>query len=72
MTKSIYQEEYKEITKKLKKARIETGLTQGEVSKILKKPQSYISKIETGDQRIDIVELKLFAKIYNKTLNYFI
>ncbi|MBI5306663.1 helix-turn-helix domain-containing protein, partial [Candidatus Wolfebacteria bacterium] len=38
----------------------------------LKKPQSYISKVETGEQRIDVIELKLFADLYKKDLNFFI
>jgi len=70
--KSIYSEEYKSIINKLKKARLEIGLTQKEVSKILNKPQSYISKIENGERRLDILELMELAEIYKKDLIYFI
>ena len=72
MTKAIYLKEYKEIADKLKKARIEAGLTQKDVSEKIGKPQSYISKAESAEQRIDIVELKLFAKLYKKEINYFL
>lgn len=72
MTKAIYQNEYKQIAEKLKKARIEAGLTQKDVSEKIGKPQSYISKAESAEQRIDIVELKLFADLYKKPINYFI
>ena len=34
--------------------------------------QSFISKIEAGQRRIDVVQLKEFAKIYKKSLDYFI
>ena len=72
MTKTIHTEEYKKISAKLKKARIDVGLTQLDVSQKLNKPQSYISKAENGEQRIDILELKMFAKLYNKDIKYFL
>lgn len=72
MTKSIRTKEYSIFIKNLHKARKEVGLSQVEVAKKLKRPQSYISKCEAGEQRIDIVELIKFAKIYMKSLNYFI
>lgn len=57
---------------KLRSARLEAGLTQVEASKKLKKPQSYLSKIERGERKIEAIELGDFAKIYNKDINYFI
>jgi transcriptional regulator with XRE-family HTH domain len=36
--------------------RREKGLTQAEVAKRLGKPQSYVSKYETGERRLDVVE----------------
>jgi len=72
MTKAIYLKEYKQIAEKLKKARIESGLTQEVVAGKINKPQSYISKVEQGEQRIDIIELQHFASLYKKDINYFI
>ncbi len=72
MPKSIYTKEYKNVIKKLKKARIDVGLKQSDVARKLKKPQSYISKIERGERRIDIAELKELAEIYKKDITYFI
>ena len=72
MTKSIYTKEYKKVIKRLKKARLGVGLKQIEVAKKLGKPQSYISKIERGERRIDITELKRIADIYKKSISYFI
>ena len=72
MTKAIYLKEYKQIAEKLKQARILVGLTQKEVAKKLNKPQSYISKVEQGEQRIDVIELQHFANLYKKNLNYFL
>ena len=72
MVKTIHTEEYRKVTESLKKARIEAGLTQGEAAKKSGKPQSYISKVENGKQRIDVVELKELAKLYGKKTSYFI
>jgi transcriptional regulator with XRE-family HTH domain len=71
MAKSIYTAEYQKVLKKLKEARNESGFTQVEISQKLKKPQSYISKIERGERRIDVAELSILAKFYKKSLNYF-
>ncbi len=53
-------------------ARRQAGLTQIEVAKKLRRPQSFISKMEVGDFRrprfVDIVRL---ARIYGKPLAYF-
>jgi len=72
MTKTIYSKEHKFLIQQLKKARIEAGFDQEQVAKLLGKTQSYISKIETGQRRIDVVQLKEFAKIYNKKTSYFL
>lgn len=72
MGKSIRTKEYQSFAEKLKKARVQVGLTQVQVSKKLKRPQSYISKAEAGEQRLDIVELGKFARLYKKNLDYFI
>ena len=72
MSKSIYSEEYKSIIKRLKIARVEAGLKQGDVASRLNKPQSYISKIERGERRVDAAELKELAIILKKDVNYFL
>jgi len=72
MANSIYLKEYKKVIERLKKARQESGLKQIEVAEKLGKPQSYISKIEQGERRVDIAELKLIAQIYKKQIDYFL
>jgi len=72
MSKAIYSKDHKYIVGQLKKARKEAGLEQVEVAKLLGKTQSHLSKIESGQRRIDIITLKEFAKIYKKDINYFI
>jgi transcriptional regulator with XRE-family HTH domain len=72
MSKSIYSKDYRNVIEKLKKARLGAGLKQSDVAQKLKKPQSYISKIERGERRVDITELKELAKIYKKDITHFI
>jgi ribosome-binding protein aMBF1 (putative translation factor) len=72
MSKSIYSKDYRNVIENLKKARLDAGLKQSDVAQKLKKPQSYISKIERGERRVDITELKELAGIYKKDINYFV
>lgn len=50
------RDHYKTLRVKLRDARIAAGLTQTDVAKRLGKPQSYVSKIETGERQIDVIE----------------
>ncbi len=52
-------------------ARIEAGLTQGQVGHLIGKPQSFISKIESGERGVGFIEMQVFARIYGKPLSYF-
>lgn len=72
MNKSVYTKDYKEIIERLKTARVEAGLSQQEVADKLGKPQSYISKIESGERRLDVAEIKKFAIVYKKDISFFI
>lgn len=72
MTKTIYTKSHKIMVGKLIKAREEAGLKQTDVARRLKKTQSYISKLESGERRIDIVQIKELASIYKKSIDYFI
>jgi Helix-turn-helix domain len=68
----LQSKEYAYFVERLRKARLDTGLTQAQVAKKLHRPQSHISNVETGQQRVDVIELKRFASIYKKDINYFI
>lgn len=72
MPKSIRTNEYKKLVNKIKQARFDSGLTQKQVAEKIKRPQSYISKIEAGEQRLDVVELKMLVRLYKKDIKLFI
>lgn len=67
-----FQAEYDAILQKLIVAREEAGLNQREVSKRLGFSHSFLSKCETGERRIDIMELLQLAKPYGKRPQYFL
>ncbi|MEV0357677.1 helix-turn-helix transcriptional regulator [Nocardia sp. NPDC050697] len=57
MEKSIYSAEYQRLCAFLRQLRLEAGLTQVEVARRLDVPQSFVSKYETGERRLDVIEL---------------
>ena len=57
---------------RLKQARADAGLTQVEVAMKLRRPQSFVSKIESGERRVDVVELSELAKLYRRPLDFFL
>jgi transcriptional regulator with XRE-family HTH domain len=68
---SIHSKEYQELLIRLKRARKAAGLTQSQVANLLDRPQSYISRCESGETRVDLIDLKLFARLYKKSILYF-
>ena len=70
---------YKKLREMLVEVRKIGGLTQEELSQRLRKPQSFVSKYERGERRLDVVEfgevahaleldpVKLLAKFYRET-----
>jgi len=72
MSKIIYTEKYEFFLDRLKQARKEKRLTQVDVANALGKHQSYVTKCENGERRVDVVELAEFARLYQKPINYFV
>ena len=66
--KSIHTQEYREIISKLINSRKNSGLTQIEVADLLNCSQSYISKIENCQIRIDLIQLKVLAELYKTNI----
>jgi transcriptional regulator with XRE-family HTH domain len=72
MKKGIYSKEHKRLVGQLKKARHEAGLDQNEAARKLGTTQSYISKLESGQRKVDVMHLKELARVYKKSVDYFI
>jgi transcriptional regulator with XRE-family HTH domain len=56
LTKSVFTPTYTRFRELLTEAREGAGLTQAELARKLDKPQSYVSKFERGERRLDVVE----------------
>jgi transcriptional regulator with XRE-family HTH domain len=71
-TSPLHSGAYRRFLERLRKARIDAGLTQVRVAAALGRPTSYISKCELGERRVDVVELVAFARLYRRPLKYFV
>lgn len=56
VTRSPHAPAYRKLRAALATARTEAGLTQAEVAAKLKRPQSFVSKYESGERSLDVVE----------------
>jgi transcriptional regulator with XRE-family HTH domain len=72
MDKTIFTKAHRDLVDKLIRARKAAKLKQSDVAKKLGRTQSYISKIEAGQRRLDTVQLSELAAAYKKSLLYFI
>lgn len=66
-----YQRAYRAFLDRLIQARKDAGLTQVEVSNLMDKPRTFVSKCELGERRVDFVELQKLARIYKKDIQFF-
>jgi transcriptional regulator with XRE-family HTH domain len=69
MAYSLHTAAYRRFLVRLKEARQAAGLTQEYVAERLGKPQSWVSKSESGERRVDAVELHEFAKLYGISMD---
>ncbi len=60
-----------DLSKKLRKARIESGLKQEEIAELMGLPISGISVIEKGSRKVEVIELIKFAEFYSKPVEWF-
>lgn len=65
---SIHSAKYRRLLEHLKEARRRADLTQVQVARALKRTQSFVSKCESGERRIDALELQEFAALYGVSL----
>jgi transcriptional regulator with XRE-family HTH domain len=68
MQKSQHTRRYERLLKALHRARKAAGLTQLDVAGRLGTYASYVSKCESGERRIDVVELAEFCRLYGVKL----
>ncbi len=72
MPKSTHTAAYRRLLAALKQARLEAGLQQTDVARKLRRPQSFVSKIESGERRVDVIELGELCRLYGVDLCEFV
>ena len=68
MRKSQHTREYRRLTEALRRARRAAGLTQAEAAARLGAYANYVSKCESGERRVDVIELAAFCRAYGRDL----
>jgi transcriptional regulator with XRE-family HTH domain len=62
MVKSVFSEAHGVFIEVLIEAHKASGLTQVDVAERLQKPQSFVSNIERGQRRVDVLEFVAMAR----------
>lgn len=65
MTKSVFTQKHDKLRQMLVQARKDSGLTQVQLAERLTRPQSFVSKVERGERRLDVVEFFEVARAMN-------
>ena len=71
-SRSVWRTQYDEFRATLVRAREEAGLTQRAAAHALRRTQSFVAKSETGERRVDVIELAQFAGLYQRPITYFL
>lgn len=72
LEKTIYAPEYAVVLRLFREAREAAGLTQVELAERLGQTQSFVSKIERGDRRLDIIQLRTILSHFEVSLTEFV
>ena len=72
MQKSAFTREYRIFIETLKSFRQKANLSQVTLAKKLAQSQSFVSKCERGETRVDVVQLRVYCQAFNITLPAFI
>ena len=71
MEKSLYTSEYGQLLRLLKETRQSAGVTQVALAERLGQSQSFVSKIERGERRLDVIQLRTICQALETTLSAF-
>ena len=72
MKKSIYSHNYAVLTRLLIDTRRKAGLTQHDLARLIGETQSFVSKCERGERRLDLAELREICLAMGTTLPDFV
>jgi transcriptional regulator with XRE-family HTH domain len=72
MEKSIFTDEYGVLLDLLRETRQAAQLTQVQLAKRIGQSQSFVSKVEIGERRLDVIQLRTLCQALGTTLPAFI
>jgi len=72
MEKSTFTRDYAALCRLLRETRENAGMTQVELAEKIGETQSYVSKVERGERRLDLVQLQSFCRALKTTLSAFV
>ena len=72
MEKSIHSARYTVFLKVLRTTRERAGLTQTQLARKIGATQTFVSKCERGERRVDVVELRTFCQAFGLSLKQFV
>ncbi len=61
MDKSIFSRDYEVFLPRLREARRRAGMSQVQLAERLGQTQTFVSKCERGERRLDLVEVRAFC-----------
>jgi len=72
MQKSIHSAQYVVFLELLREKRRLAGLTQAQLARRIRETQTFVSKCERGERRVDLIELRSFCKAFGLSLKQFV
>jgi transcriptional regulator with XRE-family HTH domain len=72
MEKTIYSAKQQKVQALLRQIRVDADLRQVDLAKRLGEPQSFVSKYENGERRLDILEIRAICQAVGITLEEFV
>ncbi|HEV2817645.1 MAG TPA: helix-turn-helix transcriptional regulator [Allosphingosinicella sp.] len=62
MPKSVFSDSYRLLLELLRQTRTDAGVSQSELARRLGRPQPFISYVESGERRVDVIEFYAIMK----------
>jgi transcriptional regulator with XRE-family HTH domain len=72
MKKRVYLAQRGRLVSLLREMRIEAGLTQVDLAARIEKDQAYVSRYESGQRRLDVLEVREICQVVGVTLEEFV
>ena len=72
MEKSIRSEQYRRLIQLFRRMRENKGITQSDLAQLIGENQNFVSKVETLERRLDVIELRTMCEAIGVSFPHFI